>query len=93
MKGGGGCISKAPKLFVLSTPRGPVISSYLKNKQKKRSFCKSGFLIAEEQKTYRCFMMFKENKLPKKAVLSCLLWGRMGRMLPGAGDHSGTEQC
>lgn len=34
-------------------------------------------------------MMFKENKLPKKAGLSCSLW-EMGRMLPGAGDHSWT---
>lgn len=36
-------------------------------------------------------MMFKENKLPKKAGLCRLQW-EVRWMLPGAGDHSWAEE-
>lgn len=36
--------------------------------------------------------MVEENKLPEKAAFSSLLW-ELGRMLPGAGDHSKAEQA
>lgn len=37
-------------------------------------------------------MMFKENKLPKKAAFSCLLW-EMGRGCQGLGTTAGLNSA
>jgi len=60
----------------------PCYKQLFKEPEKKKSFCKSRFLKAEEQ-----IYMFKENKLCRNTGLSCLLQ-EMDRMLPGAGWNS-----